>query len=1221
MAKAIFVKRGFHQFQPSKPQQTPWKRVVVLVVVVLLVIGLMPFHSSRLERSLQERFQKSFGAAASFSSVSIRLLRGATLKDFTLYTDSSNQKVVAYCPRVTMKYNPLLYPLTGSYGVYLKEPRVVLEPGEEGRWQLPPSLSNVISDATDEPSSIPAYIRIDKASLEFLRTDRPSLKGEKIDVALTRVRKRGAKPLEMRGIFSLGDEPVSANVHGELDVESSKVEFSGTIKPVTEEFIVLNWLKASFKSTEVRFDGDVAKKGNSFVANLTLEPQESFLNLDDKLAPSLKEASAKLRYDKSVDKLTVQEAMLTLDNYHAMGRGQFGLSGYKPFRFTFASRDMPSETLRVLIDMHFPQRSFDLVTGILGFEIETSGLLDSLAGTVYQGRFDSQGCTFEHVPTGFRITDVSGGLTFSPEKATFENLEAKYTDKRLLLDGSITGEPYVWENPSMDFVAKGEIDLGETGRLAHEFAPRLLENVQIGGNAKVDLKILGPAARPDEAKITGSLQFENANFSGGIFPVPLSRVQGNIALKEDEMQFENLQGSTGRTSLQLQGSWKRGETSWPEGSVDLKMKGTAEATEILPMISRVHPKHLAEYTIQGPLDFDLAVSGPMGSATQQTWEGTALLKQGTIKGGAFGEPLNDVTAEVQLKASEISAVSLKWKRANIPGKFSFEAKSGKKSLSLRADVQLEEARQFAQLHFSRDTKAWKVSGGVFIDLEMHWPTDLSSDPSVKGRVDFQGCVIQHEKWPLPIENFEGLVKIDNSDFLSDRLTFNSGNAHAMVKASYKKGTFTLESLESCELGKVLEKLQQLYPQRFAGWTAGGSMGFTLESSPPDLKDSTMAVRRFEGDVSLYDAFLKTDRMDQPIERIRGTIHYTKSSAESKDLAFALSGSEGTCSFALTDFEAPSVSAEIFSTSLDGNSLLQMLKFRSSTDSQNRPAGVNLQSVESRIRADKFSFLKLDGTEFRTDFSWDTRPGVTSLSLSDTQFNSCAGLVKGRFDTVLREGELVYSGSVEATNLSMREFLATVGSSKEGDVDGTFDLQAMYQGTGLTLDTLEARGDFEARNVVSQQNNMFGRLAETVKLDLFRQISFEKVLSPFVITEQRIFTEDLRWLGKLSEMQWNGSVGFDKTLNYDIKAAVSASGMPGASVTEGTPAGPLFKFLTAKVLDLSLTGTLDEPKYSPKPLRTLIRPAKNVGQIVIKPVKSVVRSLQRSRQPKSASPEQ
>ncbi|HNT34574.1 MAG TPA: DUF3971 domain-containing protein, partial [bacterium] len=648
MTKAIFVRRGFHQFQPSRQQPRPWKPIVVLAFILLLVVGLMPVPSSRLEKRLQESFQEAFGGAASFSSCSIRI------RDFRLYTDETQQQLLLECSRVRVGYNPVFYPLTGAYGLYLSKPRLIVPNAVDGQFQTPKSLSNAFKGDSEGTSNVPSFIRVDDARIEYtcMVTSVPVL-GEDIDIAITRLRSEKPKALECRGRALWAGQGLSFTSEGTVNLLEKSASLSGIIRPATGTEISVNLLgyktagevvssateqgagedkdsvptganRTQFSAKSVPWTLNASILESLLSLDVALTPQEGFLTLSETLKPSLKQGTGRFKYDRAMGKFSVEDFTISLDNYHATANGEFGLTGYKPFRLKFSSQDMPSEVIRTLLAQRQPELPFVLVSGILGFQIESSGLMTNPAGTFSQGRLDCQGCTFEHVATGFRITSVSGGIDFSPEEAVFRQLEARYTDRKFSIDGSVRGDPYIWDDPVVDVKAQGEIDLMQTGKFIHALIPAFVGDTKISGNALLDIAATGRVSDPNSLTFDGSVDLQNVSVSGGLFPVPFNHVSGQVVFRDNTMTLNDLQASTGKTTVALQGTYKRGEQSWREGTVDLKLVGVAEAEEIFPVLQRSMPKYLEGYRVAGPLEYNLSVSGLLSSTAERTWSGNAL---------------------------------------------------------------------------------------------------------------------------------------------------------------------------------------------------------------------------------------------------------------------------------------------------------------------------------------------------------------------------------------------------------------------------------------------------------------------------------------------------------------------------------------------------------------------------------------------------------------------
>lgn len=1174
-----------------------------LIVVLLLVVGFVPIRSKKIDGGLQEKLNEWFDGSATFSSSKMKLFRGIYLDDFTIYEDSSKQKVVFQSPLVMFKINPLFYPFTRAVGIYAREPELVLQI-ETGGVDWPESFASLNEKNDWVISEIPSYLRIDDGKVLLAHDGEPIVHGRDIDLAVRRLKSLGKKPLEYRGELQWNEHHLTMQMEGEINPQESEIILSGAITPTTGENIVFNWPRAELMMDAFTWDIQMTREGPVFQIQSEVHPQDASLAFEDgNLTLGVNQATANLYYDKDLRKLDVEDVLFQWEDYQSQVQGAVSFADHKPFNILFASDDLPAQVVSNILDLRFPERPVDFIDGQLAFQVKASGLIANVTNIVYQGKVSLHGSTFEHPATGFRIPEVSGEITFNPEQVLFEDLQAQYGSDILSVSGSLKGTPYIWQDPQLTLVTDGSLDLSETGTFIENLAPGILEDVQPDGTAKLNLNIKGPANEPDRMEVSGKVYLNGVSLSGGSLPVPFHGIQGNILVDEEEMRIETVQGTTGRSMVQVAGIWSRGEDSWTDGQIKIDIEGDAESSEIFPAVSKA-AAGLEGYVVEGPFVFDLAISGPVDSPTDIDWHGEVILKDAVIRNGIFEASLTDVTGEIDFKADKITSVVMNWKRRNVPGRLSYEEQNENNILTVKADFLLNEVKRISERYLDLDFTEYKTSGNLFIDMTAEWKKGQIKEADLRGRIDFEAGAVNHKDWLLPLESIEGIVKIDESVFLTDRLSVSSGNAQATVKGRYKDGAFSIESLSDVNLAQILDKARRVYKGRFDNWNAGGTAGFVLSSEHSAIEGVTKSLRRTHGRLNLQDAYLQSNWMKMPVKNLNGEVEFSPEGLESEALGFSLGSTRGTAQFQATEMKHPRVSGSVDAEFIDFNGLLGFFDVKQTIEGEQITA-IPVRLVSGKVKAASFGIHKLSGSDLDMDLNFVNTANSLGLSLSEVAFTTSRGTVAGEFNTLLQPDAFIYSGSAETSSVALDDFIRDVEFEDQGEISGDFDLVVEFSGNGLDLSNLVAKGEFLGSDMRLTGNKLFVELGQESKMNIFEDIPFEKIYTPFLLLDNRVYTPDMRWIGDVAEMLWQGSFGLDRSLNYSFNAAISASAAPGTSqLADNEETSATFKFLTTKTLQMALQGNLSDPKFSSKPLKSLIEPDRSIEEVQIQSIDTI-----------------
>ena len=86
---------------------------------------------------------------------------------------------------------------------------------------------------------------------------------------------------------------------------------------------------------------------------------------------------------------------------------------------------------------------------------------------------------------------------------------------------------------------------------------------------------------------------------------------------------------------------------------------------------------------------------------------------------------------------------------------------------------------------------------------------------------------------------------------------------------------------------------------------------------------------------------------------------------------------------------------------------------------------------------------------------------------------------------------------------------------------------------------------------------------------------------FTVQDKRIYTSDFRLISPKAALVWEGSVGFDKTLDFKITGRF-AEDISTKTTSLGKIASAILHKAGSYIVDVRLAGTIDKPIYKIAP---------------------------------------
>jgi hypothetical protein len=168
----------------------------------------------------------------------------------------------------------------------------------------------------------------------------------------------------------------------------------------------------------------------------------------------------------------------------------------------------------------------------------------------------------------------------------------------------------------------------------------------------------------------------------------------------------------------------------------------------------------------------------------------------------------------------------------------------------------------------------------------------------------------------------------------------------------------------------------------------------------------------------------------------------------------------------------------------------------------------------------------------------------------------------------------YSLDIDVENASVSEYLKDISPNRSSIV-GLLSGNAIFTAEVNTTGSLAGRGNFNIEKTEFLQFPLFDNLADLTGMMKFREASFSRIQGHFFVENRVIYFPEINFDNPFVKMTASGTVGFDETLNLEMRLSYFESLAPK------TPW--LGKMLSAvdrlvgSTFSYSITGTLKKPE--------------------------------------------
>jgi hypothetical protein len=405
---------------------------------------------------------------------------------------------------------------------------------------------------------------------------------------------------------------------------------------------------------------------------------------------------------------------------------------------------------------------------------------------------------------------------------------------------------------------------------------------------------------------------------------------------------------------------------------------------------------------------------------------------------------------------------------------------------------------------------------------------------------------------------------------------------------------------------------------------------------------------YKGGIKIEGASVSLGYWPHHISDLSSEISFQGEQIHWKNTRFILSGIDYYSQGSLTDFAHPGITAQLKSdtisavlecrllndntisiSKLDGRYRATAFSFKGNIDNlssayadMSGTAYLALQDINF-ILPEEFNIpdeLKLNGTiKFNIDMQGPVnRPLDWAVFMEGTSKTVyCAGLalknlhldyrMKNRFVDIpivsldaydgtikinsranLKTEDQPFIMNIDINNIDLHELIKDT-EGKDQKMKGALSSKMILNGYINRQDSIYGSGWVQVSDGYLWEFPVLRGIMDILLMIPPEYVVLTDAFGNFSIKNKRVYTEDFKMLSKTASLLWVGSLGFDKTLDFNITGRFAESIIKQVS-EPGKIKSAILKEAGKLIAEIRLTGTFDQPRYQivPFPLERIFK---------------------------------
>ena len=651
----------------------------------------------------------------------------------------------------------------------------------------------------------------------------------------------------------------------------------------------------------------------------------------------------------------------------------------------------------------------------------------------------------------------------------------------------------------------------------------------IRGEASLDLtgRFSYEGDRPDAVDYALKSTFIDGTFKTGFLALPLKGARGEWDLKKDLFSLNALNATLGKTPVSLKGTL----THFQDPEIDFTLAAESDIQDVLENLPQ--KKLLSSLILEGPVDVLYQIKGKMNAPS---FSGSVAAKDVSVKGLPSLGAVEHLRGSITLTENSLKTDGLTGQHEGFP----FELKGSLSDfqnplldLELRLTQSLKSLEKSPLFQTLSQNFRPSLSGWGQWDLRIQGPLQSLSQKEISGSCHLQNASLKVAAFSSPVEKMDGEV------------SFAGEELHAKgITGMYAGNPFRFDgSIQKSQTPNVAFSLTTKTFQLSSRFTVQG------KDLRPFALDRRTAKSRLsaEGEILSYE---------KPVVRLKGQWEGPIEELETLKILGEKSPLSDIHGILATQFALSGPKEHPDAVAVSGEFSSPLLTYKS----------FKFKGAESH-------YAYQDKTLTLSQFSGHLWGGHL---LSDA--------------SVLFSGDKRYTLKVELREAKLAEVIQSVAPDQrlrgllsitlQGG--GRFDETASFSGEGWFK---VEQGDLFEIPILGGMNPVLRPVIATVYPQLDEKITFQEAYAHYEVRDEAVHTENLILKGDRATLYGEGSVGFDRSVNFRIGVQFTDPQI----LERPTKLSQLKNIFISDTGMLSgevrVSGTLSEPKYRYAPLST------------------------------------
>ncbi|MCB9001987.1 MAG: AsmA family protein [Bacteroidales bacterium] len=241
-------------------------------------------------------------------------------------------------------------------------------------------------------------------------------------------------------------------------------------------------------------------------------------------------------------------------------------------------------------------------------------------------------------------------------------------------------------------------------------------------------------------------------------------------------------------------------------------------------------------------------------------------------------------------------------------------------------------------------------------------------------------------------------------------------------------------------------------------------------------------------------------------------------------------------------------------------------------------------LDTKVEANRIVYDRLDVANFKGEV--EIVNGIARLDrLSMNMLDGTVGM-SGIYDPRKQENpEIDFDFVMDNVNIS-RTFnsfsalqkLAPQMKNMNGSVSTTFTVKSKLDSSmSMVTSSIDAHGNIKSKNVEITKSKVFGKIADILKKEEYRNPNLKDLNINFRINNGRIYFEPFNTKIADTKMNVGGDMGLDQTLNFKAKVRIPSSYLGGAASVVNQLLGNIGAAIPEDIrFNLLILGTSEKP---------------------------------------------